>query len=592
MRTPILILLFITLISTSYSQKIVILHTNDMHSKLTAFGPEKSYTPLTTNDDNTIGGFARLSTLITNEKKINGDAVLVCDAGDFLMGTIFQSLEPETGFELNLMKTIGYDVITLGNHEFDFGAYPLGKTIKNAKQNGAIPQIVASQLQFSKTDTIDDLLESFFTDKTIKPYTIIQKNGLKIGVFGIIGEEAQSVTQAARPITFSDRFKTAKKIVKTLRDVEKVDIIICLSHSGVVPNDKGIMVGEDIELAKKVSDIDIIISGHTHVPTYKYIQQGKTIIVQTGAYLHNVGRLEINFDNGNISVTNFKLIKMTDSIIGDANVTTQIDNQINLLNNTFFQPLGYNYSEIIAETSFDVSKGSYIFHTAGSLGNLITDAIMYYTNTYGDSTDIVMGAQGTIRENILTGEISPADIFRVSPLGFGKNDLLGYSLAKIYVTANELKKLMELAIFASKPGEDSYLYFSGIQTFYNPKGGFLNKVKTIKVNGQEIDFSKKNKKLYSVVSNSYLLGFVGEIKKMSKGLIVIRPKNSKGELINSPIDHLIDYNKTKTGLQEGKEWIAVIEYLKQFSDINNNGIPDIPSEYETFVSPFVEINKK
>ncbi|MBN2663357.1 MAG: 5'-nucleotidase C-terminal domain-containing protein [Bacteroidales bacterium] len=591
MKTPILTLILVILFSVTYSQKLVILHTNDMHSKLTAFGPEKSYTPLTPNDDNTIGGFARLSTLIANEKKINADAVLVCDAGDFLMGTIFQSLEPETGFELNLMKAIGYDVITLGNHEFDFGAYPLGKTIKNAKLNGAIPQIVASQLQFSQTDTIDDLLESFFTNKTIKPYTVIEKNGLKIGFFGILGQEAQSVTQAARPIIFSDRFKTAKTIVKTLRDIENVDIIICLSHSGVIPNDDGIMIGEDIELAKKVSDIDIIISGHTHVPTHKYIQQGKTIIVQTGSYLKNVGRLEINFDNGNISVTNFKLIKMTDSIVGDANVTSKINDQITLLNKAFFQPLGYNYSEAIAETNFKVSKGSYILHTPGSLGNLITDAIMYYSNTYGDSTDIVMGAQGTIREDILAGEISPADIFRVSPLGFGKNDLLGYSLAKIYVTANELKKLMELAIFASKPGEDSYLYFSGIQAFYNPKGGFLNKVKMIKVNGQEIDFSKKNKKLYSVVSNSYLLGFVSEIKKMSKGLIVIRPKNSEGELINSPIDHLIDYDKTKNGIQEGKEWIAVIEYLKQFSDINNNGIPDIPTKYDIFVSPFIKISK-
>jgi len=583
--------LILILFSTVYSQKLVILHTNDMHSKLTGFGPEKLYTPLSINDDNTEGGFARLATFIKTERQNNGDAVLVCDAGDFLMGTIFQSLEPETGFQLNLMKTIGYDYITLGNHEFDFGPYQLGRIVKNAKNNGAIPQIVSSQAQFSPTDTIDDLLKTFFDDQTIKPYTIVEKNGIKIGIFGILGDDAQSVAPAAAPVTFSNMYKTSKRIVKILRYEEKVDIIICLSHSGVYPDDDENMIGEDIILAKKVKDIDIIISGHTHVVTPDYLQVGKTIIVQTGSYLKNVGRLEINFDNGQVSVTDFKLVKMDDKIQGDADVNTAINNYIKIVDKEFFNPLNLFYSTAIAETNFDVIMSDFVNKKPGSMGNLLTDAIYYYTNTYGSGTDIVLGAQGVIRENFLSGEITPADVFRVSPLGFGKNDLIGYSLAKIYITGREVKKLMELAIFAGKPSEDSYLYFSGIKANYNPNGGFLKKVEAVFINGQEIDISKNNTQLYSITSNTYLLSFVGEIKKMSKGLIKIIPKDANGNPITNASNHLIDFDTNQAGLQEGKEWIATIEFLKQFADTDNNGLPNIPIKYTTFESPFIDVTR-
>ena len=165
------------------------MHTNDMHSKLTGFGPELAYTPLTTNDDKTIGGFARLATIIKQEKAKNQDKLLVLDAGDFLMGTIFQALEPETGFELDLMKKIGYDFVTLGNHEFDFGTQILGDIINSAVKNGPIPQIVASSLKFSPLPG-DDKLEALFKNGVIKPYVVFEKNGLKIGIFGLLGYNA------------------------------------------------------------------------------------------------------------------------------------------------------------------------------------------------------------------------------------------------------------------------------------------------------------------------------------------------------------------------------------------------------------------
>src|SRR5512133_1136213 len=107
-------------IDAQTERKITILHTNDLHSRLIGFSPESAYTPLTINDDNTTGGFARIAAIIKSESEGNKGTTLVVDAGDFMMGTLFPSLEVKTGFQLRLMKEMGYDVISAGNHEYEF----------------------------------------------------------------------------------------------------------------------------------------------------------------------------------------------------------------------------------------------------------------------------------------------------------------------------------------------------------------------------------------------------------------------------------------------------------------------------------------
>lgn len=583
-----ILLLFFNNLST-LSQELTILHTNDIHSNLTGFGPESSYSPLLVNDDSTQGGFSRLATLISTERAKNDSSLIVCDAGDFLMGTVFQALEPSTGFQLRLMKQMGFDVVTLGNHEFDFGPEALADIINAGMKNGKIPEIVASQLQFSEQSTKDDKLKKLFDEKVINPYIILKRNGLKIGIFGILGYDAIFSSPNAKPIKFTDMIKASGQITKHLREKENVDIVMCLSHSGVYTSEKGKRIGDDIKLAKKVPDIDIIISGHSHFETPEYWQIGKTIVVQTGCYLHNLGILKINYNNKKVLVSEFKLIKIDDKIHGDKTIDKMITEQKKIINKKLFSPYGYEYSEPIAETNFDIPKAYYSPNAQSAAGNLIPDALLYFVNTFSDSTDITIAAQGVIREDILTKEITPADIFRVLPLGYGTNDWIGYSLAKTYITAEELKKLAELAIFINKPGESVYLFFAGMKVKYNPKGLFLHKVKKIYINGQEIDFSKKNKKLYSVTTNTYIMTFIGLIKKMSKGMLSITPKDANGKPIKNNI--LIDIDKTKDGLQEAKEWIAILKYLQTFEDTDNNGLPNIPEKYKKYNNAFSAIKK-
>src|SRR5665811_2296377 len=130
-------------------KKITILHTNDLHSHLEGFAPESAYSPMTINDDKTVGGFSRIATIIKNEKESSSGITLVVDAGDFLMGTLFQSLEVKTGYQLRLMKTMGYDVACIGNHEFDYGPEKLASIISASSANGAIPGLLLSNAVFS-----------------------------------------------------------------------------------------------------------------------------------------------------------------------------------------------------------------------------------------------------------------------------------------------------------------------------------------------------------------------------------------------------------------------------------------------------------
>ena len=562
------------------AQKLVILHTNDMHSKLTGFGPELAYTPMSINDDETIGGFARLATLFNQEKTKNPNATLIVDAGDFLMGTIFNAAEKTEGFQLRLMKKIGYDYITLGNHEFDYGPTALAKIINSSLKKNKIPQIVSSNLVFSQTSKADDGLEKLFKEGHIKEYTVIEKNGLKIGLIGIVGIDADEVAPNAKPVIFAKQIKTVKRLTEKLKSEEKVDLLILLSHSGFYPDGKGGYEGEDLKIAEKVKGLDVIISGHTHVKTEHAIKINNTIIVQTGSYVRNLGRLELKVENKKIKSFDFKLISVNDKIKGDAETNKLINDYKKVVSQKYFAPLGLTYEKPIAKTNFTVKRNSLADKKVGRVGPFVADAIKYYVDKNAEKIDLAIVASGTIREDILQGEITAPDIFRVSPLGSGFDDVPGYPISKIYITGNEVKKLMEVVVMAQKPGEDSYINFSGLSIDADKDKMMLHKVQKVYLEGKELDISKKNEKLYSVAASSYLLQFISRVKKISHGLIKIVPKDKNGLTITDMSKQIIDFDNSKKGIQEGKTWIALIEYLQSFKDTDGDGLPDMPEKYK------------
>jgi 5'-nucleotidase/UDP-sugar diphosphatase len=160
-----------------------------------------------------------------------------------------------------------------------------------------------------------------------------------------------------------------------------------------------------------------------------------------------------------------------------------------------------------------------------------------------------------------------------------------------------LKSILEIMQVAYKSSPDNYCYYSGLRVEYNPEKGLLKKIKKIEIvhadgSTVNVDFSKKNKSLYSITANSYMLEFIGILKKMSFGLINVVPKDFAGNQVKDMKTAVIDMDENKEGVQEGKEWLALMQFLGTMKDTNGNGIPDIDKKYSVPVRSFFKVNSK
>lgn len=597
MRNIFILLILIAPAMPSAAQgqkKITILHTNDLHSRLTGYSPESSYSPLSVNDDDTEGGFARIATIIRNEKKSSTGPMLVLDAGDFLMGTIFQSLEVNTGFQLRMMRLMGYDAVCLGNHEFDYGPEMLAGIVSSAAKGGPSPSILSGNITFSVKEKGDDALEKLYDEGILKRKLIIERNGLKIGLFSLMGKVADENAAFADPVTFSKQVPFARKMVKELKN-DKCDLIICLSHSGVSKNKDGSWAGEDIELAKKVKGISVIISGHTHTKLDKPLIVEGVPVVQTGEYGHYVGKLVLALNNGKVRVDDYSLIAVNDSIHGDPQIQRLVEGQKKLIDTRILSQIGMSYGKPVAESRFLLECNEYGDFKGSNLGPMVADAIRLYVNSHNSKgADISMVAVGVIRDKIVPGIQTAPDIFRVMSMGKGISDIPGYPLSRLYFTGKELKSILEIMQIAYKKAPEYYCYYSGIKVDFNPEKGLFKKIIRVEVEHpdgthSDVDFSKKNGTLYSITANSYMLEFIGIIRKMSFGLINIVPKDSEGNKIEDMKTAIIDMDENSEGTQEGREWLALMELIASMKDTNGNGVPDIDEKYSVPVQSFTDI---
>ncbi len=592
-----LLQLFLVLSAVCWSQdkKITFLFTNDLHSRLAGFAPESDYSPLVSGNDQTKGGFARIASVFTAEKKKNDGIVFTVDAGDFLMGTLFQSLEPETGFQLKLMKKLGYDVVAIGNHEFDFGPVKLADIISSASAD-QIPAILLSNAVFDPDEPGDDRLSKIFDDKIITRKFVLERGGVKAGFFSLLGKVADENAAFALPVKFDRQIGTARKMVKELR-AENCDIIVCLSHSGVTKVKNGEWGGEDVELAEKVKGIDVIISGHTHTRLDKPLIINGIPVVQAGEHGQYAGKLTVQINDGKTRVTDYELLPVDDRIAGDQEINRYIESQKDEISLKILKPAGMDYGTPVAETAFMLECNEQGDFKGSNLGPFVADAIYSYVNRHvSTGTDISMVAVGVIRDKIVPGIQTAPDIFRVMSMGSGNDNMPGYPLARLYVTGKELKSILEILQVAYRSASENYCFYSGIRVEYDPSKGLLKKIRKIdivKPGGQvrSVNFSKKNKTLYSVTANAYMLEFIGIIKKMSFGLVNVVPKDIGGKAVSDMKAAILDMDEKMPQVQEGKEWLAIMEFIRSMEDTNGNGIPDIDLKYSKPEVTFHETNE-
>lgn len=563
--------------------RLTILHTNDFHSHLQGFAPESAYTPDTIDGDPTVGGFSRIAGIISEVRSENPNSTLVLDAGDCLMGTLFHTMEITTGFQLPLMKRAGYDVVAIGNHDFDYGPDAFADIVTSSVARGEIPVLLLGNVITDPDDPADDKFEEQMSNGSISRYTVTEKNGVKIGIFSLLGKDADDSAPYAPPVKFDKIVPVAKKLTRMLRK-EGCQVIICLSHSGIVKDKKGKWAGEDVKLAKKVKGIDLIISGHTHTVLEEPLLVRSVPIVQAGTAGRYVGKVELVISDGKARLDKSSLIAVNDAIRADKDIQSAIDAQEQMINSTILAPLELSYTEPVARAQFNLTCDLYGDVASSNLGVLVADAIYYYMNHQGPGTDIAVVAAGVIRDPIMPGTQSVADIFRVISLGSGSDNVPGYPLSRLFITGRELKNVIEVFTMSAKSNPSHFGFYSHLLIDIDPKGGIFNKVKGLSLktrNGDVVAVStdKKDNHLYSIVANSYMLDFLGIIKKKSFGLINVVPKDENGNPVADMDMAVVDFDQSIPGIQEGKEWLALVKYLQQMKSEKEDSIPYIPQYY-------------
>lgn len=257
-------------------KKLVILHTNDSHSCIY---------PLNTNLADTMlagrGGYLRRINLIKEERKKN-PKLLLLDSGDFSQGSSYYTLF-KGDVEVGLMNQMKYDACTIGNHEFDYGLENMVRLFEKCN----FP-IVCCNYDFTGT----------CAEKIVKPYVVIKRDGVKIGIFGLSPEMDGLVSvDNYKGVKFLNPIESANRVVDILRNKEKVDVVICLSHLGWKQQPQ---VGDD-ELIKGIHGVDIVLGGHSHTYMEKleYVNDAENKAVpvdQNGKHALYVGKIEMNLD--------------------------------------------------------------------------------------------------------------------------------------------------------------------------------------------------------------------------------------------------------------------------------------------------------
>jgi 5'-nucleotidase len=591
--------------SAEQRRTFTILHTNDMHSAFIGLGPASDYTPFELGDDTTRGGYARLAGLIAKRKAAREEQgpVLVLDAGDYSMGTAFGAATRETGGELQLMAMMGYDATTFGNHEFDLGPDGLGKAIDVAAKAGRVPAVLASNANFTGTDATLVDLQRLAEEGVIRRYLVIERGGIRFGIFGLLGKEAIFYTTSGAA-SFADAIETAQEIVAVLRETEKVDVVICLSHGGVEKGPDGRFIdGDDVRVAKAVPGIDVVIGGHSHTELEApIIVNDRTPVVQTGKEGENLGELVITLDGSTLTVESCRLYPTDDTVAGDRAISAEIDKLKLGVTAAVFASRGYSVDQPLAVVPQDMPNTFTDIAASTPLANLVTDAFRNATQA-----DIGFTANGLMRAGFARGKSGVQtvyDVFAVAPLGAGVVDTTaGSALVTGYFSGQELKHVLEFLLVDSPahPGE----YFprsSGMRFHYDPARPKFDVVTAIELGDIDrgytaIDITGQDPRLYSLTCPLYLGLIIMAIPKYTKGQLTLVPKNKEGEPLKSRVEALDDPRSdtpyllpppgaldkgsvaTAAGNAAGreiKEWQAIMDHLRSLPVGSPGELPTIP----------------
>lgn len=443
---------FFLVLNAALGFDLTILHSNDIHGRIDAVDYYNNQKPL--------GGWARRIGLIKEIKK-NTTNTLVLDAGDIYQGSVYYQLFDGMP-EMNFLSEAGYDAICVGNHELDRGVAEFENLVKMSQ----VP-FLSANIEFKK---------NFFLNGKIKSYLIKDYEGYRVAVIGMTTPELKCLTSASDEISQPDYDKTLQFLVNYLK--KDADLIVLLSHCGA---------DKDIETAKTIQGIDVIVGGHSHTFMEKaYLSKNnghKTIVVQAGEFGIKLGRLDIDFDKNGINHYDYKLLPLDETILEDKKTAKKTDELNKDIEKIKAEKLG------ITMIPLDCQRAT-MGKSLTSAGALVCEALM-------DSVpyaDAVLINSGTIRGNkiIPKGKLTKMDILEMLP--FANKPVI------VDIKGSDLKSVLETsARYSPKPNE-AFLQTKGISYSIDLNGEPQmlsedlekvtkegNRIKNVKIKGKELD---------------------------------------------------------------------------------------------------------
>ncbi|MDR0474708.1 MAG: 5'-nucleotidase C-terminal domain-containing protein [Treponema sp.] len=434
--------------SRGKAHELVLLHTNDYHGAILP--------------NNERGGLAELAAYIKAVKAVNPD-VLLLDAGDFNTGTALSNMfdaEPDI-LGYNIM---GYDAVTFGNHEFDGSREKLIKQMSLA----SFP-FVSSNIKTSNGEYLGG-----------NQYLVKKYNGFTVGIFGITTLRTKVISSPGNDLVFINEIEAAREAVGILRDREKADIVIGLTHLG------NIKEGPDhissVELAAAVPGIDIIVDGHSHTFMEKPLTAGSAYIVSANEWGKYIGRGKLIIKNGKLA--DFSWVPVP---IGP-------DRETASMLKPFIEKGNANLKEVIG-----IAEDTFIFgnrltrYGETAIGNLITDANVWYFKTkYNQAIDFAFHNGGNIRAELPKGPITLEQILTILPF---ENYL--------YIASLNGKELLALFNFIAEipQGGGGFPQFSQEVRFTIDKTAGNGVIRDLTIGGELVDPDRT----YRFCTNDYIL---------------------------------------------------------------------------------------
>lgn len=579
---------------TQETNVTTILFTHDLHSH---------FLPQSTAEGGESGGYARLKTVIDGERAMNPDALLV-DGGDFSIGSLIQTLYTTQAAELRTMGAMGYDAVTIGNHEFDHKGVGFAEMLNSAKaaQTAAMGLLTDSQypprnleayqaqygpltlalpaLLEANYAPADDNPDRAFIRSAMENYGVtdcvtLERGGVTYGLFGLMGVDSDECAPTSG-FTRTDAAKAAKRCVEILKG-EGAEIIVCLSHSGTGDS---LASSEDEELAKAVDGIDVIVSGHTHSTLAEPLVVNDTYIVSSGPYCQNLGSLTFSWDgSGQKRLLDYRLIPIDETVAENPEIAGLVEQWKDMVGETYLARYGLTYDKVLTHSDYDLNTPASAVQENNGLGTLVSDAFLWADRTlnaaYADSPHTVsVTADGVLRANLPAGDLTAAMAFDVLSMGVGEDGTSGFPLVAVYLTGKELKAAMEVDASVTPIMPAAQLYMSGAKYAFNTKRMFFNRVYdaaltdvTFDESGTGNAYEIDDNALYRVVTGMYSAQMLGTVKSKSMGLLSLEPKQANG----TPVTDFADCILYDANGNELKEWYALAAYLEQFGE---DGLPD------------------